>query len=51
MFEVEEVRVVVVHQFTVGVGGEVIREKEVRISAREGKGGRSVSTRGGSVSA
>ena len=35
MFEVEEIGVVVVHQFMVGVGGEVIREKEVRLPKRK----------------
>ena len=35
MFKVEEVGVVVMHQFMVGVGGEVIREKEVCLPERE----------------
>ena len=35
MFKVEEVGVVVVHQFMVRVGGEVIREKEVCLPERE----------------
>ena len=35
IFEVEEVRVVVVHQFMVRVGGDGIREKEVYLPERE----------------